>query len=153
MRGIQQEEIVGPGQGQEFNLGGAHILMKVGSDQTEGRFAFVQARNAPGWESELNRHPEQSKVFFVLNGSYEFLAGDQWRKVGPGDTVLVPAGTVHGFRAGPDGGRVLIVYPGRSSGWFADVAAVGGLSQLGDAEHAELHARHHVESLGPLPMP
>jgi quercetin dioxygenase-like cupin family protein len=134
-----------------IELVGARVLTKVAAEQTEGRYALVEARNEPGWQSELNRHPHESKVFYVLEGSYEFFTDGQWGDAQPGDTLLVPAGDTHGFRAGPGGGRVLVVYPGRSAGWFAGAATTGGPGPAGTAQHAALHESNHVESLGPLP--
>jgi quercetin dioxygenase-like cupin family protein len=107
--------LIGPGAGEPIELAGARIRTTITAAQTEGRYALVEARNDPGWTSELNRHPHESKVFYVLEGSYEFLIDDHWGDVYPGDILLIRAGAVHGFRAGPDGGRVLIIYPGRSS--------------------------------------
>jgi quercetin dioxygenase-like cupin family protein len=124
-----------PGGGQRVDLGGALVRMLVGPAHTEGRFAFIEAVNAPGWSSELNRHPHQTKLFFVLAGSYDCYGDGRWLTAAAGDTLVVPAGTVHGFRAGPDGGRVLIIYPGDSAGWFAG---------------ADDHTTRGVESLGPL---
>src|SRR5689334_9355885 len=113
---------LGPADGRLLNLDGAEVLVKVGPPHTQDRFAFLHARNEPGWHSELNRHPRQSKLFFVLEGSYDCYGDGRWLTVAAGDTLLVPAGTTHGFRAGADGGRVLVVYPGDSVGWFTGAA-------------------------------
>jgi quercetin dioxygenase-like cupin family protein len=43
----------------------------------------------------------------VPGGSYEFLVDGRWGDVHPGDTLLANAGDIHGFRAGPGGGRLL----------------------------------------------
>jgi quercetin dioxygenase-like cupin family protein len=147
----ESDGLLGPAAGEPIELPGARILTKVTAEQTQGRYALVEAHNVPGWESELNRHPHESKVFYVLAGSYEFLIDDRWGDVRPGDTLLIRAGAVHGFRAGPDGGRVLVIYPGRSANWFADAATTGGSGHHGTPQHAALHDRNHVESLGPLP--
>jgi hypothetical protein len=87
----------------------------------------------------------------VLDGSYEFFTNGRWGDVGPGDTLLVRAGDAHGFRAGPAGGRVLVIHPGRSAGWFNDAAATNGPGNPGTPRHAALHATNDVESRGPLP--
>jgi quercetin dioxygenase-like cupin family protein len=111
---------IGPGEGRRVTQEGADILLTVGPWQTQHRYAILHAGNDAGWRSELNRHPHQSKVFFVLAGSYACYGDGRWLTVRAGETLLVPAGTVHGFRAGPSGGQVLVVYPGDSVGWFAD---------------------------------
>lgn len=122
-----------PDGGRRIDLGGASVRILVEASHTEGRFAFVEAVNSPGWSSELNRHPHQTKLFFVLSGSYDCFGDGEWITAAAGDTLVVPAGTAHGFRAGPDGGRVLIVYPGDSAGWFfgADDDTAQGVESLG----------------------
>jgi quercetin dioxygenase-like cupin family protein len=138
--------IVGPSGGDTIALPGAHILMKITATDTNGRYALIEARNDPGWESELNRHPLDSKTFYVLDGHYEFVLDGRWGRADPGDTLLIRAGEVHGFRAGPNGGHALVIYPGRSTGWFT-------LAAQHDRNHPLDHPAqsHDVESLGPLP--
>jgi hypothetical protein len=72
---------LGPADGAEVEPAGARILTKVTAEQTEGRCALIEAHNTPGWESEVNRHPHESKVSYVLEGSYEFFTGGRWGDV------------------------------------------------------------------------
>jgi hypothetical protein len=87
----------------------------------------------------------------VIEGAYEFYADGRWLDIGASDTVLMPAGSVHGFRAGPDGGRGLVIYPGRQERWFAEVAEAGGPTAIGPAAAATISASHGVAQCGPLP--
>jgi mannose-6-phosphate isomerase-like protein (cupin superfamily) len=127
-----------PSEGLRFP--GVHLQVLVEPADVEGRFSFLAAANDPGWESELNRHEGVSKVFFILDGSYEVVIDDRWHDARRGEAVLVPGGTVHGFRAGPAGGRALMIYPPASAGFFAAVA-----------ERDQLYRDHAIEGLGPLP--
>jgi mannose-6-phosphate isomerase-like protein (cupin superfamily) len=137
--------------GPALTLPGARLRLIVPADSVEGRFAFLEAENWPGWESELNRHPVHSKLFYVLGGSYEYVIDGQWGDVRAGDVLVVPAGTVHGFRAGPQGGHSLVIYPPESAGFFAEAAGLGDLGALTSAEREALHGRHGVDLLGRLP--
>ena len=47
--------------------------------------------------------------FYVLSGSIEFTCGGEVSLCTPGTLVHVPSGTVHGFRYGSGGGRMLEV--------------------------------------------
>jgi Cupin domain len=87
----------------------------------------------------------------VIEGTYEFYADGRWLDVGAGDTVFVPSDAVHGFRAGPNGGRGLVIYPGRQERWFAQVAEAGGPAAIGVAAAAAISASHEVTQCGPLP--
>jgi quercetin dioxygenase-like cupin family protein len=139
-------DIVSASDGDTIALPGAHLLMKVTATDTNGRYTLLESRNDPGWESELNRHPHDSKTFYVLEGAYEFYLEGRWGRAYPGDTLLIRAGRVHGFRAGPDGGHALVIYPGRAANWFTPAAQHQRRQPLDD-----INPLHDVESLGPLP--
>jgi quercetin dioxygenase-like cupin family protein len=138
-------------QGQPVGAREASMMIKVSSDDTDGAWALLVGSSAPRFESGLHRHAQGSKAFYVMDGAYEFYADGQWLDVSAGDTVLVPAGALHGFRAGPDGGRGVVVYPGRQERWFTEVAESGGIAGLDPAAAARISAAHGVAQCGPLP--
>ncbi len=43
-------------------------------------------------------HPAMEERFTVHEGRCQFLSGRRWIEAGPGETVVVPAGTRHAFR-------------------------------------------------------
>jgi quercetin dioxygenase-like cupin family protein len=138
-------------QGQPVGAEDAAMMIKVASDETEDAWALLVGKSAPGFESGLHRHVKGAKAFYVIDGAYEFYADGAWLDVGAGDTVLVPAGSLHGFRAGPEGGRGVVIYPGRQERWFTAVAESGGVAALGPAAAARISAAHGVAQCGPLP--
>lgn len=57
----------------------------------------------PGRGPSLHRHPYE-EVFITLEGTATFSIGeDEQREIGPGEVVVVPAGTWHGFVNSGDG--------------------------------------------------
>ena len=52
----------------------------------------------PGQEQKAHRHDDADKIYFVVQGSGEFLIGDETRDLGPNQIVLAPAGESHGVR-------------------------------------------------------
>ena len=52
----------------------------------------------PGGGATPHVHPEMEERFVVHEGRCEFLDGRRWVEAGPGETVVVPPGTRHGFR-------------------------------------------------------
>lgn len=143
--------VVRADEGMPVGEGAAAMRIKIGSCDTGGRWALLAGRSAPRFESGLYRHAEGAKAFYVIDGEYEFYADGQWLDLRAGDTVLVPAGAVHGFRAGPQGGRGLVIYPGDQERWFAEVAAAGGPEAIGPAATQTILAAHGVAQCGPLP--
>ena len=52
----------------------------------------------PGGGVTPHVHPAMEERFTVVEGRPELLAGRRWTAAGPGETVVVPAGTRHAFR-------------------------------------------------------
>ena len=58
-------------------------------------FTLVVEVFAPGGATPPNTHRAAQEAFFVLRGQGRARAGDTWREIGPGDTLLLPPGTEH----------------------------------------------------------
>jgi quercetin dioxygenase-like cupin family protein len=52
----------------------------------------------PGGGVTPHVHPGMEERFEVVSGQPSFLSGRRWRTAGPGETVVVPAGTRHAYR-------------------------------------------------------
>ena len=63
-----------------------------------GDVQHVETVIAPGGGVTPHVHPAMEERFVVHEGRCQFLAGRRWTEAGPGDEVLVPAGTRHAFR-------------------------------------------------------
>jgi hypothetical protein len=121
----------------------------------------------PGGGVTPHVHPSMDESFTVVAGRCEFLAGRQWRAAGPGETVVVPAGTRHAFRNRGD--QVTHVRcearpPSSLQAFLEDVAGLsraGKLSRFGvpkpsgllDAVVLAHHYRDMVTLLFPSPPP
>ena len=57
-------------------------------------------------------HPDTEEAMVIVEGNLEALLGDEVVTLGPGDTVLAPAGVKHGFlnRSG-DTARIMAIFP------------------------------------------
>lgn len=53
----------------------------------------------PGQTSPIHSHPGADEIYHVIAGEGLFSDGRSERKLGPGSTVLFPAGDVHQVRA------------------------------------------------------
>ncbi len=70
-----------------------------------------EAWQDPHFDNPPYTHDE-AEAFYVLEGTYTFYTDDEPAEgIGPGTFVFIPPGAVHGFRAGPAGGRLLCVWP------------------------------------------
>ncbi len=63
----------------------------------------------PDREGSMHSHPEE-QWGIMLEGSGTRIQGGVEVPVGPGDFWCTPGGVEHGFRAGPEGARVMDVF-------------------------------------------
>ena len=79
-------------------------------DEVMGKFCLVEAIVPPGLGAPPNHHAGETETFLVLEGTVDFTIEDETRRVGPGQSVLIPDGAVHAFTAiGTDPARVMIL--------------------------------------------
>jgi len=105
----------GPAEGDSIILpmGGLHarIIRKASRTETGGHWALGEAWQDPGFDNPPHTHDE-AEAFYVLEGEYTFYTDtDPAEGIGPGTFVFIPPGAVHGFRTGPEGGRLLCLWP------------------------------------------
>jgi quercetin dioxygenase-like cupin family protein len=55
----------------------------------------IEVSLAPGGGHNFHRHPEQEEVIYVIEGKVEQWLRQEKRLLGPGDSIFIPADTVH----------------------------------------------------------
>lgn len=92
---------------------GALMRILASGEQTDGRFAIVDATvpqgTSPGWHMQ----PDDEETFYVLEGEVTFWAGDPdtpIRRATPGTLVSIPRGTPHSFRIETETARLLTMH-------------------------------------------
>jgi len=130
-----------------LNVFGTAVTVMVANDATTGHEITLQS-GAEGCGPPPHRH-DWDESFYVLEGNVEFTYGEAVRLCGPGAFVHLPAGTVHGFRYGKGGGRLLEV-AGSGSGASSMFRAVDAEIRPGVDEAATAIAilRRHGISFG-----
>lgn len=79
----------------ETRIPGSTTSRFVGEQHGSGVSLYI-SRNAPGQGPSLHTHP-YSETFVIHEGSIRFTVGEQVIDAGPGDIVVVPPRTPHGF--------------------------------------------------------
>jgi mannose-6-phosphate isomerase-like protein (cupin superfamily) len=88
-------------------------------------------------------HDRGDEAFCALRGRLRVLVGEAWVELGPGEHVMVPAGTRHTFAtAGEDGARVLVVMTPEIDDLIKALHAA-----TDDEERAAAWARHHARTV------
>ena len=88
-----------------LNIVGEHVTVLASGEATEGYEVFLQ-RGPEGSGPPPHNHP-WDESFFVIRGQIDFGIGAESKTAGPGTLVHLPAGTVHWFRFGENGGEML----------------------------------------------
>ena len=115
-------------------LSGEQITIRATAADSGGRVLEWELLLAPGGRvPSSHAHPRQEECFTVLDGRMRFRVGGRRITAGPGDTVLVPPGTVHHFaNAGPRPARVAVqTWPALSMLQLLETAAA-----MAQAQHA-----------------
>lgn len=93
-------------------LGPGYVARALHGDRAT--FAVVEIE--PNAELPEHSH-DNEQLGLVLRGSVEFRIGDEEQTLGPGGTWLIPSGTPHLVRGGPDGAAVLDVFAPVREDW------------------------------------
>jgi quercetin dioxygenase-like cupin family protein len=98
-RRAKEEHVITTGQSVTNPVTGETLVFRKTSADTNGEAVVVEAFVEPnGAVAAAHVHPAQEEQFEVLAGELEFRLGKKKLVAGPGDRVLVPAGTPHRFR-------------------------------------------------------
>ncbi|WP_328912361.1 MULTISPECIES: cupin domain-containing protein [unclassified Streptomyces] len=148
-----------PEEGDALWFLGNLVTVKATGADTHGGVTVVEFLNPPGFAPPVHRHLKEDEMFYVLDGTAEFLCDGAVLTAGPGDFVLLPAGLAHTFVVGPD--RPLRTLQITTPSGFEQFAAAVGepaherrLPDGGPVDPAALghaSALHGVELLGPPP--
>jgi quercetin dioxygenase-like cupin family protein len=96
--------------GTTVHLLGTLITFRATAVETEGLLSLVDTTTAPGQGTPPHLQRDDAEAFYVLEGEYEFILGEQSVTRGPSSFIFVPRGTPHGFRnAGSSPARMLII--------------------------------------------
>jgi mannose-6-phosphate isomerase-like protein (cupin superfamily) len=112
--------VLGPDDGAAYWWLGTLSITKLSGDRTAGGLDIVEHRVAPGYAPPRHTHVAQDEVFYILDGDFQVVCGDDSWPAGPGSLVFLPRGVPHGFTVGDSPGRALLF---NAPAGFADLIA------------------------------
>lgn len=152
---------VPPGEGNSYWVVGDFITIKITGKDTQGAFAVVETTTAPQVGPPPHVHSREDETFYILEGTFEFLAGDRTFTATAGAMVHGPRGIPHTFKnVGDTTGKLLVIAtPAGFEEFVAEVGAPGSDAGApppppGPADIERLiaaGARHGIQLLGPPP--
>lgn len=127
--------------------GGVRTEIHLDRVDTQGEFCLLVDHPPVGWSLPQHVHHGIAETIHVVEGEFEVsLAGRPFR-LGPGQTIHVPADMIHStanIGAGP-GRRVLIFSPAGMEEFFLQAGAPTAESELDGAEVLAVALRHGWE--------
>lgn len=104
-----REIVLNKGEGNSLWVLGDLYTFKVTGEQTNGAFTVIDQVIQPQGGPPPHIHRREDECFYVLQGKFSFLHGDQQTDAEAGSFVYVPKGTLHTFKnIGPEPGRLLV---------------------------------------------
>jgi quercetin dioxygenase-like cupin family protein len=95
----QEAHVITTGQSLTNHVTGETLVFRTTSADSNGEAVVVETFVEPnGAVAAAHVHPAQEERFEILAGELEFRLGKKTVVAGPGDRVVVPAGTQHRFR-------------------------------------------------------
>lgn len=89
--------ILAPNAGRAYPMGRISAVFKADGAETADRYSISEWWLDPGTQGPGAHSHAEDDVFFVLEGTMSFLAGDTWTDAPQGSFVLVPGGMTHDF--------------------------------------------------------
>lgn len=130
--------------------GGLRLEVHLGGEETAGAFCLLFDDPPVNWSLPEHRHHSEAETIHVLDGEFEVTMDARVSRIVAGQTLHVPAGTVHATRnIGPRRGRRMLIYsPAGIEHFFLEAGAVTADSSLNLSALVEAATRYGWEFLG-----
>ena len=91
---------------------GVETLRLIDTEHGSVSLRVGEATLSPGGRVPTHIHPNTEEAMVVLEGKIEAIVGDQRVTLSPGDSMLAPAGIVHGCRNDQESpARLISMFP------------------------------------------
>jgi quercetin dioxygenase-like cupin family protein len=91
--------------------GGVRTEIRLTGADTGGAFCLLLDEPPAGWSLPAHIHRDAAETIHVLEGEFEIAVAGATERLGPGQTLHIPAGVVHaGGNVGTGLGRRLLIF-------------------------------------------
>jgi mannose-6-phosphate isomerase-like protein (cupin superfamily) len=139
---------VAAGQGPCICYAGLELAVKLDAHASGGESTVIEGVIPPDIGPPLHVHQKENETYYVLEGEFEFVCGDERVTGGAGTFVFGPRGVPHRYKnIGSTPGRVLFGFtPGGIEAFFEEL---GKQRELNPQLMTEIAARHGITFVAP----
>jgi quercetin dioxygenase-like cupin family protein len=99
---VRKPVVLGPGDGRPYEMGGMQAVFKADGAATQSRYNVSEWWLDPHTQGPGAHSHDEDDIFYVIEGTLDFLVDDEWTTAPCGSFVLVPGGVTHAFRNSGD---------------------------------------------------
>ena len=124
--------------------GGVRTEIHLTGEDTGGAFCLLVDHPPSGWSLPPHIHKDAAETIHVIEGEFEMTIDGVSERLGPGQTVHVPAGVVHsGANVDSRAGRRLLTFtPSGMEEFFREAGAPSRTAEVDRAATRDLALRH-----------
>jgi len=131
-----------PGSGKTIAQVGK---VKASANQTNGGFEVIEYAGPATPPPHVHRQREEA--FYILDGSFSFILGEQSVEAPAGSFIFIPRGTRHGFTASAGSRALLFVSPAGLEGFFEELGQALEAGRPGNEIRAQLAGKYDSEPI------
>ncbi len=144
-------------QGQAVWFLGSLMLFKATGADNGQTFSLIEQTLPPGFAPPLHVHHAEDEAFYVLEGAFTFVCGENRWHAEPGAFIFLPREIAHGFLVeGNMPGRLLqFTFPAGLENFHAEMGepaqslTLPPMSPPDMAKMQTLAAKYHFDIVGP----
>jgi quercetin dioxygenase-like cupin family protein len=122
---------------------------KISGKDTGGQLAVFEYTGTEKTGPSLHLHYQQDEVFYVVEGDYRFVVGEETHTLKAGDTIFLPRNIPHSWIQLSEKGKLIyLVQPaGKLEDFFRFMNTL--TKRLPEKEMEQVHKKHGMKVVGP----
>jgi len=141
----RQLVVMKQGSGESLRVMGAEVTFLCTAERTGHAWSLMEVGLPRDAGPPPHTHP-WDEAYYVVEGEVAFTLDGREQRVGAGDFIYAPGGTLHGFRGVSERPARLLIFdaPAHAESFFREVdREVKGPADMGKVPH--IGARHQID--------
>jgi quercetin dioxygenase-like cupin family protein len=110
-------------EGESYWVLGDLYTFKLSSADTAGTLAVIETLTFPQNGPPMHTHTHEDETFYILDGRFSFVLGEQTFEASPGTLIRAPRGIPHGYKniSALPARKLLLISPAGLENFFREV--------------------------------